>query len=52
MEVNLKYAWDNPQSGIEKPQSFQLDKFFGEAHSLWNNMWLIDHGVQIPTSSS
>jgi hypothetical protein len=34
VEVNLKYARDNSQSGIDKPDIIQLDKFFGEAHSL------------------
>ena len=49
MEVNLKYAWKNPSSGIKKPPSLKGElKLLSQAHSLWLNMWLIDHAVEIP----
>lgn len=44
MQVDLKYAWVDKRSGITE----DAEKLLSQAHSLWINMWLIDHSVDIP----
>lgn len=53
--VDLRYAWDaGSQLGIRKPDvadanwAKRLTLLLSQAHSLWLNMWLIDHNIEIP----
>ena len=48
VEVDLENAWDNRNSGLEKPSFLDLKKRLSQAHSLWINMWLVNHDVTIP----
>ena len=61
--MDIQNAWETKSSGVVKPSGGVLGTLLRkvglgriepkatlQAHSLWINMWLVDHSVVIPES--